>query len=51
MSKVADSIKRGLQEAISIARGKAVASIYRVHSPNRVKDKNKKDRIKRAQYT
>ena len=33
MSKVADSIRRGLEEAVSYARGESKASDYRVHVP------------------
>ena len=33
MSKVADSIRRGLQEAIAYARGEAKKSDYRIHVP------------------
>ena len=33
MSKVADSIRRGLQEAVAYAEGKADETAYRVHVP------------------
>jgi hypothetical protein len=33
MSKVADSIRRGLQEAVAYARGEAKKSAYLVHVP------------------
>jgi putative transcriptional regulator len=33
MSKVADSIRRGLEEAVAYARGEAKKSDYRVHVP------------------
>ena len=33
MSKVADRIRRGLEEAVAYARGKAKESAYRVHVP------------------
>ena len=33
MSKVADSIRRGLEEAVVFARGEADESAYRVHIP------------------
>ncbi|WP_298744559.1 helix-turn-helix domain-containing protein [uncultured Brevundimonas sp.] len=33
MSKVADSIRRGLEEAVAYARGEADANAYRVHVP------------------
>ena len=36
MSKVADSIRRGLQEAVAYAKGEADASAYRVHVPERI---------------
>ena len=36
MSKVADSIRRGLQEAVAFAEGAADASAYRVHVPETI---------------
>jgi len=36
MSKVADSIRRGLEEAVSYARGQADAEAYRVHVPEAI---------------
>ena len=36
MSKVADSIRRGLQEALVYAEGKADESAYRVHVPEQI---------------
>ena len=33
MSEVADSIRRGLEEAVAYARGEANESDYRVHVP------------------
>lgn len=33
MSKVADSIRRGLEEAVAYVEGKADAKAYRVHVP------------------
>ena len=33
MSKAADSIRRGLEEAVAYARGEAKESDYRVHVP------------------
>lgn len=36
MSKVADSIRRGLNEALVYAEGKADANAYRVHVPERI---------------
>ena len=36
MSKVADSIRRGLREAVAYAEGKADESTYRVHVPAKI---------------
>ena len=36
MSKVADSIRRGLQGAVAYAEGKGDAKAYRVHVPERI---------------
>jgi putative transcriptional regulator len=36
MSEVAKSIRRGLEEALAYARGKADASRYQVHVPERI---------------
>jgi putative transcriptional regulator len=36
MSKVADSIRRGLQEAVAFTEGTADASTYRVHVPETI---------------
>lgn len=36
MSKVADSIRRGLQEAVAYAKGGADKSSYRVHVPKKI---------------
>ena len=36
MSKVADSLRRGLQEAMAYAKGEADASAYRVHVPAQI---------------
>lgn len=36
MSRVADSLRRGLREAVAYAEGKADASAYRVHVPERI---------------
>jgi putative transcriptional regulator len=33
MSKVANSVRRGLEEAVAFARGEAKESAYRVHVP------------------
>lgn len=36
MSKVADSIRRGLEEAVAYAKGVADAKAYRVHVPEAI---------------
>jgi len=36
MSKVADGIRRGLEEAVSYAKGQADAEAYRVHVPEAI---------------
>lgn len=36
MGKVADSIRRGLEEAISYAKGEADLSAYRAHIPEKI---------------
>jgi len=36
MSKIADSIRRGLQEAVAYAKGEADKSAYRVHIPEQI---------------
>jgi putative transcriptional regulator len=36
VSTVADSIRRGLQEAVAYAKGSAHASDYRVHVPEKI---------------
>ncbi|SEP46071.1 putative transcriptional regulator [Rhodospirillales bacterium URHD0017] len=36
MSKAVDSIRRGLEQAVTYARGEAKASAYRVHVPGRI---------------
>jgi putative transcriptional regulator len=36
MSKVADSIRKGLQEAVIYAKGKADKHAYRVHVPKKI---------------
>jgi putative transcriptional regulator len=36
MSKVADSIRRGLEEVVAYERGEAKESDYRVHVPARI---------------
>jgi len=36
MSKVADSIRRGLEQAVAYAKGEADLRAYRVHAPKRI---------------
>jgi putative transcriptional regulator len=36
MSKVAESIRRGLKEAVAFAEGKADVSGYRIHVPEKI---------------
>jgi hypothetical protein len=36
MSKVADSIRRGLREAVAYAKGKADENAYRIHVPEKI---------------
>lgn len=36
MSKVADSIRRGLEQAVAFAKGEADLRAYRVHVPKRI---------------
>ena len=36
MSKIADSIRRGLEEAVDYATGKADETAYRLHVPERI---------------
>lgn len=36
MSKVADSIRRGLEEAVAYSTGKADETAYRIHVPERI---------------
>ncbi len=36
MNKVAQSIRRGLEEAVAYAKGEANAKLYRVHVPQRI---------------
>ena len=36
MSKAADSIRRGLKEAVAYAEGKADESAYRIHVPEKI---------------
>ncbi len=36
MSKIADSIRRGLKEAVAYAEGKADEGAYRIHVPEKI---------------
>ncbi len=36
MRKIADSIRRGLQDAVAYAKGEADKKAYRVHVPERI---------------
>ncbi len=36
MHKIADSIRRGLQEAVTYAKGEADKNAYRAHVPERI---------------
>ena len=49
MSKVADSIRRGLQEALVYAAGKADERAYRVHVPERINVKAIRTRLDMTQ--
>jgi putative transcriptional regulator len=49
MSKVADSIRRGLQEALVYAEGKACERAYRVHVPERIDVKAIRTRLDMTQ--
>jgi putative transcriptional regulator len=49
MSKVADSVRRGLQEAVSFAEGRADAAKYRVHIPAKVDVKAIRTRLRMTQ--
>lgn len=49
MSKVADSIRRGLREALSYAEGKADERAYRVHVPERIDVKAIRTRLDMTQ--
>src|ERR1700761_7569938 len=49
MSKVADSIRRGLQEAVAYAEGKADASAYRIHVPEKIDVKAIRTRLDKTQ--
>lgn len=49
MSRVADSIRRGLQEALVYAKGKADERAYRVHVPERINVKAIRTRLDMTQ--
>lgn len=49
MSKVADSIRRGLQEAFAYAEGTADETTYRVHVPERIDVKAIRTRLAMTQ--
>ncbi len=49
MSKVADSIRRGLQDAVAYAEGKADVSAYRVHVPEKIDVKAIRSRLDMTQ--
>jgi putative transcriptional regulator len=49
MSKVADSIRRGLQEAVVYAEGKADENAYRIHVPEKIDVKAIRTRLDMTQ--
>ncbi len=49
MSKVADSIRRGLKEAVSYAEGKADENAYRIHVPEKIDVKAIRTRLDMTQ--
>ena len=49
MSKVADSIRRGLKEAVAYAEGKADESAYRIHVPEKIDVKAIRTRLDMTQ--
>lgn len=49
MSEVADSIRRGLREALAYAEGSADATAYRVHVPERIDVKAIRTRLAMTQ--
>jgi len=49
MSSVADSIRRGLDEALAYAEGKADRSTYRVHVPEQIDVKAIRARLEMTQ--
>jgi putative transcriptional regulator len=49
MSKVADSIRRGLKQAVAYAEGKADESAYRIHVPEKIDVKAIRTRLNMTQ--
>ncbi len=49
MSKVADSIRRGLKESVAYAEGKANERAYRIHVPQRIDVKAIRTRLDMTQ--
>jgi putative transcriptional regulator len=49
MSKVADSIRRGLKEAIALAEGSADEGAYRIHVPKKIDVKAIRARLSMTQ--
>ena len=49
MSKVADSIRRGLKEAVAYAEGKADKRAYRIHVPKKIDVKAIRTRLDMTQ--
>lgn len=49
MSKVADNIRRGLQQAVAFAEGTADVEAYRVHVPERIDVKAIRTRLDMTQ--
>ncbi len=49
MTKVADSIRRGLKEAVAYAEGKADESAYRIHVPKKIDVKAIRTRLDMTQ--
>jgi putative transcriptional regulator len=49
MSKIADSIRRGLKEAVAYAEGKADERAYRIHVPQKIDVKAIRKRLDMTQ--
>lgn len=49
MSKAADSIRRGLEQAVTFAEGKADESQYRVHIPEKIDVKAIRTKLRMTQ--